>query len=171
MVKTTSGPAFEAHGILVYVRDGAIMTQSFDEKKLTTTGEPVALPDRVAFNRMNSSALFSVSPAGMMLYYPATSGGPDILNWRDREGRRGDSLDSEFFYGPINLSPDGTQAALSIFNPDGLSSDLWSLDLNRATKTRLTSGPEHKGGGLAAGWPVRTLLLRFYFRSSSYRSH
>jgi Tol biopolymer transport system component len=140
VVKTTMGPVFEARGTIVYVRDGTVMAQGFDEKKLTTLGEPVVLPDHVAFNALNSSALFSLSPAGVMVYYPATSGAPFTLTWYDRDGRRGGSLDSAYFYG-VALSPDGTQAAVSIINSDGLSSDLWSLDLNRGTKTRLTSGP------------------------------
>ena len=168
VIKTNSGPAFVVRGTLVYVRDEVVVTQHFDEKRLVTSGEPVALPDRVAFNRMNSSALFSVSPAGLMLYYPATSGGPQILNWRDREGKRGDSLDSAFFYGPISLSPDGTQAALSIFNSDGLSSDLWSLDLNRATKTRLTSGPEQKA---APVWQPDGQFLMFFASFTAGAAH
>jgi eukaryotic-like serine/threonine-protein kinase len=140
VVKATMGHAFEAHDTLVYVRDGAVVTQRFDEKKLTTVGEQVALPDRVAFNPTNASALFGVSPAGVMVYYPATPGGPFTLAWYDRDGKR-DSLDSGNFLGSMALSPDGTQVAVSILNSDAMSSDLWNLDLARGTKIRLTSGP------------------------------
>jgi hypothetical protein len=140
VVKATMGLAFEAHGTFVYVRDGAVVTQRFDETKLTTVGDPVALPDRVAFNPNNSSALFSVSPSGVMVYYPATPGGSFTLAWYDRDGKRGDSLDSGNFLPPMALSPDGTQVAVSLQNSDGMSSDLWNLDLTRGTKVRLTSG-------------------------------
>lgn len=116
------------------------MTQRFDEKKLTTVGEPVALPDRVAFNPVNASALFGVSPAGVMVYYPATPGGALTPAWHDRDGKR-DSLDSGNFLQSMALSPDGTQVAVSLLNSDGVSSDLWNLDLTRGTKIRLTSGP------------------------------
>jgi serine/threonine protein kinase/Tol biopolymer transport system component len=140
VVKATMGHAFEAHGTLVYVRDGAVFTQRFDEEKLTTIGEPVALPDRVAFNPENTSVLFSVSPAGVMVYYPATPGGPFALTWYDRNGKR-DPVDSGNFLQTMALSPDGTQVVVSILNSNGMGSDLWNLDLARGTKIRLTSGP------------------------------
>jgi hypothetical protein len=138
--KAAMGPAFEAHGTLVYVRDSAVVTQRFDEKKLTTVGEPIALPDRVAFNLSNASALFGVSPAGVMVYYPATPGGPFTLTWYDRDGKR-DSFDSGNFLQSMALSPDGSQVVVSLLNSDGMSSDLWNLDLARGTKIRLSSGP------------------------------
>jgi Tol biopolymer transport system component len=140
VVKATMGHAFEARGTLVYVHDGAVVTQRFDEEKLTTAGEPVTLPDRVAFNPNNSSALFSVSPAGVMVYYPATPGGALTLAWYDRDGKR-DSLDSGNFLQSMTLSPDGSQVVVSILNSNGMGSDLWNLDLARGTKIRLTSGP------------------------------
>jgi Tol biopolymer transport system component len=145
VVKATMGHAFEAHETLVYVRDGAVVTQRFDEEKLTTVGEPVTLPDRVAFNPINASALFGVSPAGVMVYYPATPGGAFTLAWYDRDGKR-ESLDSGNFLRSMALSPDGTQVAISILNSDGMNSDIWNLDLARGTKIRLTSGPGIKGG-------------------------
>jgi Tol biopolymer transport system component len=42
------------------------------------------------------------------------------------------------------LSPDGTRVVTSISNGDGPNTDLWSFDLSRGAKTRLTSGPETK---------------------------
>jgi hypothetical protein len=167
VVKATMGHAFEAHGTLVYVRDGAVVTQRFDEKKLTTVGDPVTLPDRVAFNPINSSALFGVSPAGVMVYYPATPGGSFTLAWYDRDGKRSDSLDSGNFFGSMALSPDGSQVAVSLLNSDGMSSDLWNLDLTRGTKIRLTSGPGMKRNPV---WqPDGQLLFSAGFTGGSIR--
>jgi eukaryotic-like serine/threonine-protein kinase len=168
VVKATMGLAFEAHGTFVYVRDGAVVTQRFDETKLTTVGDPVALPDRVAVNPNNSSALFSVSPAGVMVYYPATSSGPFALAWYERDGKRGDSLDSGNILAPTALSPDGTQVAVSLLNSDGMSSDLWNLDLTRGTKIRLTSGLGIKRNPV---WQAdgRFLLFSAGFTGSSFR--
>ncbi|WP_035357720.1 PD40 domain-containing protein [Edaphobacter aggregans] len=144
VVKTFVGTAYENGGTIVYVRDGAIVTQPFDERKLVASGEPVAMPDHVAVNVTNNTALFSVSPAGNLVYYPAPSEGPFALSWYDRDGRRGDTLDT----GPIRdiaLSPDGTRVAEGIYNPNGLNRDLWSYDVSRRTKTRLTSSLEDEG--------------------------
>jgi Tol biopolymer transport system component len=143
VVKTFVGPAYESGGTIVYVRDGAIVTQPFDERKLVVSGEPIAMPDHVAVNVANNTALFSVSSAGNLVYYPAPSG-PFAMSWYDRDGKRGDTLDT----GPIReiaLSPDGTRVAESIYNPNGLNPDLWSYEVSRHTKTRLTSSSEDEG--------------------------
>jgi Tol biopolymer transport system component len=147
VVKTSVGPAYESGETIVYARDGAIVTQPFDERKLVVSGEPVAMPDQVAVNVTNNTALFSVSSAGNLVYYPAPSEGPFALSWYDRDGRRGDTLDT----GPIRdiaLSPDGTRVAVGIYNPDGLNRDLWSYDVSRHTKTRLTSSLEDEDSPL-----------------------
>jgi Tol biopolymer transport system component len=144
VVKTFVGPVYESGGTIVYVRDGAIVTQPFDERKLVTSGEPAAMPDHVAINTANNTALFSASPAGNLVYYPAPSEGPFALSWYDRDGKRGDTLDT----GPIRdtaLSPDGTRVVEGIYNPNGFNRDLWSYDVSRRTKTRLTSSLEDEG--------------------------
>jgi eukaryotic-like serine/threonine-protein kinase len=98
----------------------------------------------VFFNSVNSGALFSVSPAGHMIYYPAPIDKHMSLSWYDRDGKRGDSLDIDGSADQVALSPDGTRAVVNIYSPDRLSSDLWNFDLGRGTKTRLTSSPELK---------------------------
>jgi len=140
VVNTTVGPAFAVGERIFYVRNRVLMTQGFDEQKLVVSGEPVALPDHVAVST-SSSALFSVSPAGEMVYYPASLTPSMALSWYERDGRRGETLDTAESISEIALSPDGTRAVASISNPDGVSSDLWNFDLSRGTKTRLTSGP------------------------------
>ena len=157
VVKATLGPAFEAGGTILYVRDDVVVAQPFDERKLATAGEPVALPDHVGGNPAFSRASFSVSRTGVLLYSPAPPGGPFVLAWYDRDGKRSDPLDTGYFYHP-SLSPDGTQAVVPIVSSDGLSVDLWSFDLGRGTKTRLTSGPGYK---LDAVWQPDGRFLLF----------
>ncbi|HEX4578319.1 MAG TPA: protein kinase [Edaphobacter sp.] len=144
VVNTTAGPAFAAGDRIVYVRNGVLITQGFDERTFVLSGEPVPLPDHVAVFPLNSSALLSVSPAGEMVYYPASSSPPNAISWYERDGRRGDTLDTAASIVGVALSPDGNRAVASIYNSDGLSTDLWNFDLSRGTKTRLTSGPETK---------------------------
>jgi DNA-binding winged helix-turn-helix (wHTH) protein/Tol biopolymer transport system component len=140
VVRTALGPAFEAGGTMLYVRDGVLLAQTFDERKLVTTGEPTVLQDRVGFNPRITRALFSASRAGVLAYYPASPSGLLTLTWYDHDGKRGDPLGTGNLYAPA-LSPDGTHAVVTIDSADGLGSDLWSFDLTRGTKTRLTSGP------------------------------
>jgi Tol biopolymer transport system component len=143
LVKTTVGPAFSAQGRIIYVRDGILMAQGFDERKLVVSGEPVALPDHVAMYT-NSSASFSVSTAGEMVYFPASFSPSMSLSWYERDGRRGETLDTVVQINGVTLSPDGNRAVASFYDTGGLSSDLWNYDLGRGTKTRLTSGNETK---------------------------
>lgn len=146
VVRTDQGPAFEVDGTLLYMRDGEIVAQPFDEQKLEVTGEPTILPDRAGFIARAQRALFSASRAGVLVYYPAIPGGPTVLHWYERDGKYGDSLDIgslSTVSGPA-LSPDGTKAAVTIDSVDGLGSDIWSFDLTRGTKTRLTSGIGYK---------------------------
>jgi Tol biopolymer transport system component/DNA-binding winged helix-turn-helix (wHTH) protein len=121
---------FQTRGTILYSRDGAIVAQPFDEQKLVTNGEPTVLPDQAAW--------FTASRAGVFAYYPA--GGYEALTWYDRDGRRGDPLHTGRAAAPA-LSPDGTEAVVTIVNPGALTSDLWNFNLRRGTKTRLTSGP------------------------------
>jgi eukaryotic-like serine/threonine-protein kinase len=144
VVKATAGPAFATGGAIVYMRDGILLTQAFDQRKLAVSGEPSALPDHVSFNAMGTLALFSISPIGDMIYYPAPPGGPVDLTWFDRNGRQINTTDpGGYVYGEA-LSPDGTHIVVNIMSPDGLATNLWDFDLKRGTGTRLTSGPEQK---------------------------
>jgi Tol biopolymer transport system component len=140
LAKTNVGPAFAAGRAIVFVRDGEIVTQEFDERKLTTSGEPVVLPDRVGISLGTSKALFSISHSGHLIYYPALPEKPYALTLYDRNGKRGEPLDTGYFYGPA-LSPNGNESILPILSKDGQSTDLWSFDLIRGTKSRLTSEP------------------------------
>jgi Tol biopolymer transport system component len=102
----------------------------------------------------------------MLVYYPATQSGGWELAWFDRSGKRGESIERGYLYGPI-LSPDGTHALLPEISGDGLTSDLWNLDLVRGTKTRVTSGPGFKW---AAAWEPdgRTALAEVYATGPSH---
>jgi eukaryotic-like serine/threonine-protein kinase len=144
VVKTTFGAAFVANGTILYVQNETLFAQAFDIRKLTTTGEPVPLPERVAVNPGSSAALFTASDNGTVAYYPAVGdGGPFKLAWYSRDGKGSEPLAAGYFYGPA-LSPDGTRAVVPTIAADGLSSDLWNYDLVRGTKSRLTSGPGFK---------------------------
>ena len=145
VVRTAQGPAFEARGSILYMRDGAVVAQPFDERKLVATGEPNVLPDRVGFSPSTDRALFGASPAGVLAYYPASPGGFFTVTWYERDGRRRDPLGTGDLVAPA-LSPDGTHAVVTILSTEGW--DLWNFDLTRGTKTRLTSGPGSRLGGV-----------------------
>jgi WD40 repeat protein len=93
-----------------------------------------------------------------------------VRRWDDRWQTARDlshELKSGNFLGSMALSPDGTQVAVSLLNSDGMSSDLWDLDLTRGTKIRLTSGPGMKRNPV---WqPDGQLLFSAGFTGGSIR--
>jgi eukaryotic-like serine/threonine-protein kinase len=149
LIKTPFGAAFVPGGSILYMQNETLFVQAFDPRELTIRDEPIPLQERVAVNSGTSTALFTVSSNGMMAYYPAGRVvGPYQLVWYGRDGKSGTPLATGFFYGPI-LSPDGSHALVPMLAADGLTSDVWSYDLVRGTKTRITSGPGFKNG---AAW-------------------
>ena len=166
VIQAVYGPARLSGEHLLYMRGESLVVQEFDDGKLVLKGEAIQLPDHVYLNPGTSNALLSVSRAGMLVYYPATQSGGWELAWFDRSGKRGESIERGYLYGPI-LSPDGTHALLPETSADGLSSDLWNLDLVRGTKTRVTSGPGFK---TRAAWEPdgRTAFIESFGKGPSH---
>jgi Tol biopolymer transport system component len=149
LIKTPFGASFVPGGNILYVQNDTLFAQAFDPRELTILGAPVPVQARVAVNPGTSTALFTVSDNGTMVYYSAgRAAGPYQLVWYGRDGKRGATVATGSFYGPF-LSSDGSHALVPTLAPDGLTSDVWSYDLVRGTKARLTSGPGFKMG---AAW-------------------
>jgi eukaryotic-like serine/threonine-protein kinase len=128
-------------GYLLYMREQTLMAQTFDAQRSELRGEPVPLPDRVAFVSTNSDAMFSASDNGVLAYCPRLSAAMGWeLAWYDRAGKKLTSIGRDFFGQPA-ASPDGSKVAVAIYDKEWWTPDLWVLDLARGTKTRLTFGP------------------------------
>jgi Tol biopolymer transport system component len=120
-----------ARGNLLWVREGALVTQPFDTGRMAVTGDP----QPVANVRTDSPEL-SVSDTGVLVYVPVAKVTAAPLTWLDRGGKR---IKQETVDGAIsapNLSRDGSQVAIE--RRDSAGSDIWVLDLRRGTNTRLT---------------------------------
>jgi Tol biopolymer transport system component len=150
-------------GYLVFIRDGALMAQPFDAKKLATTGEAFPLADAFVEARSALDGPFSVSADGGLAFlrpFDMSAGealGASQFAWFDRGGKQlalagpegnylsmsiADLLEAfasgEFqMSGFPELSPDGKFVAFSRDNP----SDIWILDIERSLTSRLTSDP------------------------------
>jgi Tol biopolymer transport system component len=59
--------------------------------------------------------------------------------WFDRTGKVVAALGERSQYGDVELSPDGTRAAISLLDSSLGTRDLWVLDVARKVRTRLTS--------------------------------
>ena len=85
----SSGAAMYAPpGYLVFVRDRMLLAQRFDAKKLQTVGEPFPVAERIESYPQTSTAIFSVSDNGVLLYQRGENIADLNLAWVDRHGRK-----------------------------------------------------------------------------------
>ena len=134
-----SQPLF-LNGWLLFVRDGTLHAQRLDTKQLRVVGEPVGLPEQridLDFNQSRSSV--SVSPSGTLVYQAGSAAPETILTWFDRAGKELGSAGEPALHGGVALSPDGRFVCVG-YQTTGTQSNLWSIDLGRGVKTRLTFG-------------------------------
>ena len=124
-------------GDLFFMREGTLMVQPFDARKLRLSGDPVPVAEHVGTT--GSIGMFSASPAGVLAYRTgaATAAGSVQPTWFDREGKVTGTFGQPGSDRGLALSPDATRAA----GRDATSNsrgDIWLLDFARGVRTRLT---------------------------------
>ena len=128
-------------GRLLFLREGTLLAQAFDERRLQPLGDPIPVAERVG--SLFLSGLFSVSPSGVLAY----SAGPTALwlsqlSWFDRQGKKlgNAGQPGTYSYADFALSPDGTRLAATKIDPRMAEGEtgIWLLDLLRDVSTRFT---------------------------------
>ena len=134
-------------GQLVFAQAGGLVAVPFDARSGAVTGSPVPNPDRV-LTAADGGSSFAVSGSGTLAYVPGRTAVPHrTLVFVDREGRATPLADAPAAYAHPRFSSDGRWLAMSIESENG--SDVWLQDLQRGTRTRLTSSE-------SAAFPVWT---------------
>ncbi len=126
--------AFAAPGSLLYLREGALMAQPFDASSARLEGAARRLEAGVASVPETGSAAFSVSANGVLAYQTALDAEKQLA-WVDRSGRRVATLGLPGYYRSIEISPDGTLAAVERVDPRKHTVDIWRFDLARGEGT------------------------------------
>ena len=132
--------AVHADGRLLYVRDGALVSQRLDPKGLVLTGEPKVLVEDLLVNRRFTYGVFSASEAGVLVFLTGKQRDLSRLAWRDRSGRRLGELGTPgnlSGFGGLALSRDGRWAAVGRVDEAQGDADIWLYDVGRGTETRL----------------------------------
>jgi eukaryotic-like serine/threonine-protein kinase len=148
ILATTFMPAYAPsedadRGRLLFVREGSLLAQSFDERKLKTLGDPVPVAEQIVTFLLSGS--FSASQNGVLAYLAGKTAIPlSVLEWYDRQGKdlgaAGESGD--YAYSDLALSPDGKKVAATRIDPKApaASQRIWLLDLARGGSAPFTFG-------------------------------
>jgi Tol biopolymer transport system component len=129
-------------GYLLFVQDGALLAQPFDNSALQLTGDAVKLVDGVAFFRTVGTGAFSVSKSGTLAYQGNVD--ESRLVWYDRNGNPSASIWPNQNIGSVSLSPDDQQLAVEVVDAKIGTSDIWMYEMTGAIR-KLTTEPTTEG--------------------------
>ena len=131
-------PRYASSGHLLYAREATLFAMPFDADRIEPTGEPSPVIEGLR-RPSQGVALFSVADDGTLVYVPGVGGaGESRLVWVDRQGVEQPAAETLRDYIDPRLSPDGRRLAAYIQEAGGF--DIWLLELERGTLTRLTFG-------------------------------
>ncbi|MGA7235927.1 MAG: protein kinase [Bryobacteraceae bacterium] len=139
-----SSPRGNHPGLLLWLREQALLAQVFDSGKLKLEGEPARLADNVSTTNTATNsgapslAAFWLSDEGVLAYHADAAAKRRIV-WVGRDGKEIRQVSEEDEYTSVRISPDGQSAIVGRIDPSDRKNDLWLLDFPRSAMTRLTS--------------------------------
>jgi eukaryotic-like serine/threonine-protein kinase len=133
-------PRYLPSGHLVYVTKGTLFAVPFDLDRLEVRGPPKILWE-VASNPNLGFGQLDFARNGTLAY---RTGGAELLRtleWVDGAGKTVSFGFEPAYYNMPRLSPDGHRLAYA--QSQGSYQDIWTYDIDRGVKTRLTNNGHH----------------------------
>jgi len=137
LLRADSAAVWATPGWLLFAREGSLFAQRIDPRRFAPEGEPVSIARGVRFFTDTSGAVLS-SGKNALVYglWPHER----KLVWVDRRGRELGTLGAVADYDDVAISPDGRRVAAAIRDPArGQNLDVWVLDVERGTASRVTT--------------------------------
>src|SRR2546425_188595 len=106
IVRTDTSPVYES-GHLLFIRDGTLMAQPFDEKTFQLTGDALPVAEHVQFDFGVARAEFTASENGVLIFQGTLATTDRQLLWFDRSGKQIGSIGEPALVSQPRLSPDG----------------------------------------------------------------
>jgi serine/threonine-protein kinase len=139
LVKGGTFGRFAPPGFLIYARENTLFASRFDPKRLEVTGPAVPVLEGVSGASNYGSKQMDFSDNGTLLYLLGSADyAMENLVWLDRDGTEEPAASHEHDYGRARVSPSGEHVALEIMSAGEDQADIWILELERDTMTRLT---------------------------------
>jgi serine/threonine-protein kinase len=133
-------------GYLLFVKDTTLFAQPFDSGRDNLTGSPIAIAGDVRTDPITLASTFSVSANSTLVYRPGAVSSVRELAWVDRHGNLMRKIDdASAAYLRLALTRDERSAIAHIHDDGQNGGGLWLVDLERATRTKITFGPHHEG--------------------------
>ena len=136
-----SNASYAPDGSLLYVRNGRLLAQPFDQAGLRVIGTARPVAERVSQPYgLDDKADFSASRTGVLAYRSGGEAGGSLV-WLDRNGKELTSVGEPAFYAAPVLSPDERRIAVVRIGQDAriFTSDIWMLDATTGASERFTS--------------------------------
>jgi Tol biopolymer transport system component len=131
--------AVYTRGHVLFGRQGTLFAQDFDPDRLSLSGSPSVVGERVAVDPASFSlGAFAVSSEALIVFRTVGAGRSRQLVWLDRSGRTLEQAGDPHDGVSPSLSPDGRRVA--IYQTVNGNTDIWILELARHVFTRFTSG-------------------------------
>jgi|KBSSwiStaDraftv2_1062776.scaffolds.fasta_scaffold05980_9 DNA-binding winged helix-turn-helix (wHTH) protein len=147
VLTSRSQARYAPSGYLLFVKDRALVAQSFDARHGRLTGDPILVADGVPAGgppvggRPAGGGAFAVSENGVLAYRTVSPVQPKLA-WFDRAGRNIEPVDLPSFarFSDVELSPDGKRIALA-HGTRPSAEDVWVVDLVTHQTTQVTFDP------------------------------
>ncbi len=128
-------------GHLLYLEARVLVARPFDARTLEFTGEAFPIAEQVQLFGASSTAVYSVSANGLLVYQHGDGGELSELVWFDRGGKRLESLGEPANYNHPRISRDSRRLAVVVGDRRSPDTDLWLYDFARRAMTRFTFVP------------------------------
>lgn len=137
LVATSASARFAKSGHVLFLRDRTLLAQRIDEGRLELVGDAVPVAENLT-RTSRWEAPFSVSDDGRLAFLAGAASELSQLVWMDRDGRDLELVGKPADYRSVAVSHDGRRIAAHLLDPKAQKGDIWVLDLERGTSTRLT---------------------------------
>ena len=134
----TSIAQYVEPGYLLFVRDGVLLAQRFDQGRGVPRGEPFSVAGHVRYFLSTGWGSFAASSSGGALAYQSNE---DVrrMVWFDRTGRELGTAGQAGVFLSVAIAPDGRRVLFDSARPGIGTWDVWSFDVARGVESRITS--------------------------------